>query len=105
MALCVGVFSSEGDEMGCVHVRVSVMCPQVCECVTACAHMCLGVRVCVEPACQTDMGTGEERVEAWREEEGGDAERGVPGRGTPGERERGGTGGRGSECDRGWGWG
>lgn len=52
----------------------------------------------------TERGAGEKWVEAWMEEKGGgDAEMGKTGRGTPGERERGGTGGQGSERD--WGWG
>lgn len=55
----------------------------------------------MELACVAERGAGEKRVEAWREEEGKGAEKEKPGRGIPGERERGGTGGQGSECDRG----
>lgn len=40
------------------------MCPQVCECVTACTHMCLGVRVCVEAWMEEEaVGGGVQRWE------------------------------------------
>lgn len=69
-----GVFSLEDGEMGHVRVHVGVMCPQVCECVTACTHSCLGVRVCVELTCVTERGAGEKRVESWVEGEAGEGE-------------------------------
>lgn len=79
-----------------MHPHGGVMCPQVCECVTARTHMRLGVRVCGELACVTERREGGKGVEAWKEEGGEGGTQG--GARMSAERGKGGTQGQGSEC-------